>query len=113
MKTKINFAMPLVESVKQYIKTRCELAKLKAADKAADLITQLAFCLFLAVILLFFALTFNIAIALWLGELLGKNYYGFLVMATLYVVIAIVVYIFRNKLIKEPLKNFIIPQLLN
>jgi hypothetical protein len=48
---------------------------------------------------------------LWLGELLGETYYGFFSIALLYLVIALLLYIFKNEWIKKPISNFVIDQL--
>jgi ABC-type transport system involved in cytochrome bd biosynthesis fused ATPase/permease subunit len=59
-----------------------------------------------------FALVLNIGIALWLGELLGKNYYGFFIVAVFYLLSAIVLHFFLHNWIKKPVSNLIITQAL-
>lgn len=112
MEAKASLIEPLLERAEQYSKTSFELLKLKSLDKTADITSKLISRLLLVIVLLFFALTVSIAIALWLGELLGKNYYGFLVVASFYGLIGIVLF-FMHPLIKARVNNSIITQMLN
>lgn len=68
--------------------------------------------LLLLVALSFFLIAVNTALALWLGEMLGKNYYGFLLLGLFYAVIAVVLLLLQP-LLKGKIGNLIITQLLN
>jgi hypothetical protein len=111
MQAKTSLIEPLLERVEEFGKTSFELLKLKSVDKTADLSAILISRLLLVIILSIFILTLNTAIALWLGDLLGKDYYGFLIVASFYGLIGIVIYFF-HPLIKAAIKNFIITQML-
>lgn len=113
METQSNTIEMLVESVEQYGKTNIELYRLKAISKSADILSSLAVRI---TVIVFFALFFfilNIGIALWIGDLLNKYYYGFFIVASFYALAGFVFYAFRDKWIKTPLKNSIIIQALN
>jgi len=112
MEAKISFIEPLLQRAEEYGKTSLELLKLKSLDKTADVVSTLISRLLLVLVLSFFALILTIAIALWLGELLGKNYYGFLIMALFYGLIGIILF-FNHQFIKSRVNNSIIAQLLN
>ena len=112
MEAKDNFIEPLLERAEAFGKTSFELLKLKSIDKTADVGSTLTSRFLLVIILSLFALTINIALALWLGDLLGKNYYGFLVVAAFYGLIGIILY-FIHPLIKARVNNSIIKQMLN
>ena len=112
MEAKANLIEPLLERAEQYSKTSFELLKLKSLDKTADVTSTLISRLLLIIVLSLFALTLNIGIALWLGDLLGKNYYGFLVVASFYGLIGIILF-FTHPLIKARVNNSIITQMLN
>lgn len=100
----------LIEKAKIYSKTTFELYKYNAIYKAADVISTLAIKLIITVFLVLFSLMINIGLALWIGELLGNSYYGFFVIAAVYLFMALIVYFFRNQLIKNPVSNLIISQ---
>ena len=103
----------LFERAESYSKTSMELFRLNAIDKSADVFSSLAvrFAIFMVVAL--FTLVINIGIAMWLGELLGKPYYGFFVAAIFYAFVMILLYVFRHAWIKTPVSNSIIAQLMN
>jgi phosphoglycerol transferase MdoB-like AlkP superfamily enzyme len=102
----------LFEKSEDYSKTTIELLKLNAIDKSADVISSLAAQLTIFIVAALFTLIINIGIALWIGELVGKSYFGFFIVAGFYALVAILLYAFRNQWIKSPLMNSIIIQLL-
>ena len=102
----------LFEKVENYGKTTIELAKLNVIDKSAEVVSSLVTQLALAIVVVMFVLTLNIGTALWVGELLGKSYYGFFVVAGFHSFIAILLYVFRDQWIKEPISDTIISKML-
>jgi hypothetical protein len=102
----------LIEKGEQYGKTTIELLKLKTLDKSADVVSTLISWTIVIVFAVLFFLILNIGIALWIGELLGKSYYGFFTVAGFYAFLAIVFGIFRNQLVKRPVNNSIVTQVL-
>ena len=103
----------LIEKGEQYGKTTLELIKLKALDKSADVTSSLASWIIVIVLIVLFFLILNIVIDLWIGELLGKNYFGFFAVAGFYGLLALIFGIFREKLVKKPVNNSIISQVLD
>jgi hypothetical protein len=61
---------------------------------------------------LVFVLTLNVGVSLWLGELLGKIYAGFLVVAAIYGVLVVVLMLTHLRL-KNRINDTIISQMLN
>jgi len=102
----------LIEKGEQYGKTTLELLKLKTLDKSADVASNLVSWLIVAIFAVLFFLILNVGIALWLGELLGKSYLGFFAVSGFYALLAIVFALFRKRLIKDPVSNSIISQVL-
>jgi len=101
----------LFERAEDYSKTSLELFKLTTIGKSADVVSSLAVQFVFFMIASLFTLVINIGIAMWLGELLGKPYYGFFVVAIFYVVVMALLYIFRHEWIKTPVSNSIITQM--
>ena len=96
-----------------YIDTNIELLKLKAVDKSSDAFAAIIYKL-VVFILLFSVLIFaGVGLALWLGDLLGKTYYGFFIVAGVCIVACILFYIFRNEWLKKPFSNTFIKEVLN
>lgn len=103
----------LIEKGEQYGKTTLELLKLKTLDKTSDVASNIVSWLIVFVFAVLFFLILNIGVALWLGDLMGKNYFGFFVVAGFYLLLALIFGIYRKKLLKEPLNNSIIEQVLD
>lgn len=112
MEVKASLLEPLLERAEIFGKTSFELIKLKALDKSADVSSTLISRSLLLIAFTFFIFCLNIAVALWLGDLLGKAYYGFLIVAIFYGLIGFFLF-FKQPVIKARLNNFIITQLLN
>jgi hypothetical protein len=112
METITSSIEPLLQRAEEYGKTTLELLKLKSLDKVATLAAALISRLILISILVFFVFTLTVAIALWLGDELGKNYYGFLIVASFYALLGIVLFLVRP-FIKTSVNNSIVKQLLN
>ncbi len=101
----------LFERAENYSKTSVELVKLKIIDKTANVMSSLVTQLVITIVVALFILSITVGLSLWIGELLGKTYYGFFVTAGFYALVGVLVYTFRRQWIKEPLSNTIITQL--
>lgn len=112
MEDQANLIESLIEKGEQYGKTSLELLKLKTLDKSADVTSTLVSWLIVVIFAVLFFLILNIGVALWLGDLLGKSYYGFFFVSGFYAVLALVFWIFRKQLIKKPINESIITQVL-
>jgi uncharacterized membrane protein len=95
----------------EYANNKLELTKLKAVQKASIVFSSAASSFVLFCILALFAFVLNLGLGLFLGELLGKVYFGFFVLAGFYALLAIIYYSFRGKWIKTPVSNAIIKNL--
>lgn len=102
----------ILESSAEFGKTTFELVKLNALDKTTDVVSSLfpsSIVFSLIVIFMFFL---NLGLALWLGEILGKIFYGFFVVAAFYGILGIVMRLFMFKWLKKVAGNFFIKQVL-
>jgi hypothetical protein len=113
MEDKIIFIEPLFERTEEYGKTSYELFKLKALDKTAGVLSTFISRGAVVLALTMFIVIVSIGIALWLGDLLGKSYYGFFCVAGFYAIIGGVLYFFMHNKIKKRISNSIISQILN
>lgn len=103
----------LLTHAEQYGKTSFELAKLKTVQKLIPVATAFTGQMFVLSAFYLFILLFNIGIAMWLGNLLGKPYLGFILVASFYLLAAIVIHFLSAKLLRKPVSRFIIQQILN
>ncbi len=102
----------LVERIEAYGRTTYELSKLKVLETTIHVATSFLSRLSVIVMISFFILILNIGVALWLGERLGKLYYGFFIVAGFYLFAGIVLNMFLHKWIKKPISSFFIKQAL-
>src|SRR5690606_38962687 len=91
----------LYEKTKEYVNTNIELAKLKAVDKTSDILSSAVPRIIVGIFLVVFVMVFNIAVSLWLGEILGKSYYGFFTVAGFYLLLALVIHFGLSSTIKK------------
>ena len=102
----------LFDKATEYGKTSFELAKLKALDKASDVVSSFVPNTIAFIFIASFMLFLNLALALWLGGILGQMYYGFLLVAAFYGVIGILIHLVMYKWIKRRVGNRFIEQML-
>ncbi len=112
MESPVNLINPLLEKGEAYCKTSMELLKLTSLEKTTSIASTFISRLLLAITLSLFVLMLTIAIALWIGELLGKHYYGFLVVASFYGFTGMVLF-FMHPLIKARVSNSLIKHMLS
>lgn len=113
MEEKTSFIDPLVEKAEAYAKSSFELFKLKTLDKTATVAATLIAKAVLILFFILFLITANIGIALWLGDILGKAYYGFFCVAGFYALVIILLYAFMGKYIQRKINQLIVSQMLN
>ncbi|MDD2307026.1 MAG: hypothetical protein PHP53_20145 [Prolixibacteraceae bacterium] len=102
----------LLEKATEYGKSSYELAKLKTLDKTSDVVSTLLANSVVWVILSSFMLFLNLGLAFWLGEILGKIYFGFFVVAVFYGILGVLIYLFMHDWIRKVVSNNFIKQML-
>ena len=102
----------LLERATDYGKTSFELLKLKALDKTTDVISSVVPYSVVLVLIASFMLFLNLGLALWLGEILGKMFYGFFVVAGFYAVTGIIIHFFMHKWFNKILSDYFIRRVL-
>jgi hypothetical protein len=103
----------LVERLETYGKTSYELVRLRAVKKTAEVISMVFPRLALSAILLLFGFCATIGLALWLGDILGRPWIGFVSIALLYACAAIVLHHFLREPMRKRISRIVITQLLN
>src|ERR1044072_4503231 len=97
---------------REYLETRVDLIKLQAAGKLSKAL-GLFFSLTMAFLLFFFVIVFlGMVVGFWIGELTGSYTIGFSCAAGLFVLLLIIMLIFRKALIQRPLSNMLVQELL-
>ncbi|MGA9637440.1 hypothetical protein [Flavobacterium sp.] len=102
----------LYEKAKDYAEINIELIKLNSIDKIADVLSSIVSRIVIFMFVVMFVLLVNIALSLYLGELLGKDYLGYSVVAAFYLILVIIINYNKDKIIKVPITNLVIAKLL-
>ncbi len=102
----------IFEKAQNFGNSTFELMGLKAIDKSANLMSSLVAKMLFLIIVLLFIININIALALWLGEVLEKAYYGFLVFSVLYAFLGIFILPRVYQKLKKEVRIEIIKKLL-
>ena len=112
MEEKATLIESLFEKAEAYAKTNIDIFKLKAIDKSADVISSIVAKLAIIIVVLLIVIMVNIGLALWIGELVGKSYYGFFIVAAFYVLVAIILNYKSGIIVKAPVNDSIILQMI-
>ena len=101
---------PLLKSLTDYGHTYVELLRLKSIRQAtaigASILTQTLILLILTVSIV----SLNIALALWLGDCMGKSYWGFLTVGGFYILIVLLLLISKTQL-RNKIQNSLIQKI--
>lgn len=105
LKTK---AAHLKDHLKEFTDTSVQLAKAKATKGAANAASGIAIGLASVVLGYFFLLFLFIGIAWWLGSLFNSPALGFLTVAGFFLLILVIIFALRKKVIVPMIRNTIV-----
>jgi hypothetical protein len=111
MEATTNSIESLFESVEAYGKTTYELSKLKALDATTTVASSLISRLVIMMLATLFVFVLSTGIALMIGEMMGKTYYGFFIVAAFYLVTVLIAHYTLDNVVKKSMSNLIISQL--
>ncbi|MES2140598.1 MAG: phage holin family protein [Bacteroidota bacterium] len=97
--------------VKEYAEVRFDLVSLNIQDKFSDIVSSLVSIIVLSVLALLILLFAGIGGALWLGEYFNNAPIGFFCITGFYILLAIILFFSREKLIKFPIMNSLIKKI--
>ncbi len=103
----------VLENAGDYLETRLDLLKLQAVNKSSDVTSSVVSRMIILLMVSFAVFILNMGLALWVGELLGKVYLGFFVIAGFYMLVGLLLHLFRRTWLKEPVSSLIIKKMLN
>jgi fatty acid desaturase len=112
MKEIENILDPLLEKAEDFGKTSLELLKLKAVDKASDIVSTLIPIMIVVVFTIIFVLFVNLGIAFWLGAMWNSVYLGFFAVAAFYILCGMLIHFVLHDSLKERIRNTVIKLLL-
>ena len=107
----MNQVEELLHQLKEYVSLRIHIAQLKFSSKSSLIASSLLTYMLVFMVVFFFVLVLTIGISLWIGNLLGEWYLGFMIMAGFYLLLGCILYAFRNQWVKQPLNNLIVKEM--
>jgi hypothetical protein len=102
----------LLEKAEDFGKTSFELVKLKAIDKTSEIVSSFIPYSVVFALIASFLIFLNLGLAFWLGDILGKTYFGFFIVSAFYIVAGIVFYFFFHKRLKKYICDSLIHMML-
>jgi len=101
----------LFEYLKEYVETRYQLGILNVQRKLSGILSSLTSIVVLGVLIIFIFLFGSIGAAIWLGLYFQNYFIGFFYISGFYILITIITYFNRERLIKTPLINALIKKI--
>ncbi len=101
----------LVVHVKEYMNNRINTVKLNTAEKGSKLMANMITMAVSILIFGLFVLFISLALAFVIGKAIGELYWGFLIVSGFYLILGILVFVFREKLLRLPILNALLKQL--
>ena len=97
--------------IKEYVSTRIASVKLNAAEKSSKTIAGIISVAVVLLAFVFFIIFASIAAAYIFAKLTGEMYWGFLIVAGIYLLIGLLLWLMREKMLRLPVTNAILRQL--
>jgi len=96
------------EYIREYVKLQVDMFRLEMAERIAKVVSALVATLAIAALGLFALLMLMLAAAFYLGNLWGSYALGFLCVGGVYVLLAVLVVLFKERWLTNPLLTNII-----
>lgn len=101
----------LAINLKKYVNTRYELMELKASDKISVISSEAISMFGVGTIVFLFILFSSLGLAFYLSSIFKDLFSGFFIVAGLYCLFALVMALFRKRVIAKPIKDKIIKEI--
>lgn len=98
----------LKRDITKYVELKLELYRLNFTEGFSKIITKLVTVGVALVFGLIFLTFLLFTLAYFLGDILGATYWGFLIVSGIFLLIAVVFILLRNKIITNPIINSLI-----
>ena len=101
-------AETFVDQVKEYVNTRLAQLKLSFAEKTSKVVSIMVAFVMLALIFFLFLVLISIAGAIAIGQWVESFWLGFVVVGGIVLIVGLILWIFRDQLIRRPIMNALI-----
>ncbi|MGB3005510.1 MAG: phage holin family protein [Chitinophagaceae bacterium] len=104
-------AESLVDQLKEYVNTRVSQAKLSVAEKTSKVVSLLIAMLVIALVFFLFFVLISVAAAIVIGQWLNSMWLGFVIVAGLCLLLGLLLWLAKERLIRIPVMNILIEAL--
>jgi len=101
----------LTDNAKEYVNNKIELTKLHLAEKSSSVLSNLMAGIIVTIVFMLFIVFASVALSIILGSCLGKIWLGFLIVSGVYLLLGLIIWFGREKIIRLPIMNTILQQL--
>ena len=113
MSSTLNQIETLIAKASDLAETKAEVWKLKTVNKVSETVASVISKITIVVLLGLALIIFSLGAAYWIGSELGNYYYGFFIVGGFYLLLGVLIHVFRRTLIKKPIANIIIDRIIN
>ncbi len=104
-------AQKLFKQLRDYADTQFALFKLETAKRVSAVVSSLMAIILVALLGFVAVLLLSLAAAYWLGSILGSVPLGLTIVGAFYILLCIIVWLSREKILRIPVMNEMIKQL--
>src|SRR5919107_2806706 len=108
MSAQQDFLTDSKQTIEKYIRNRLFLIRLQAVEKISRLSAAMFSGLLIGILSFFIILFLSMMAAWYFGDLLGSPFKGFGIICAFYVVVLILVFIFRKRVLQKTVTNTVI-----
>ena len=98
----------LTDHIKEYVNNNIDSAKIKTAKKSSALIAGIIARVVVLLIFMFAIVFASVALGFALGKFTGALYWGFLIVAGIYLLLAFMIWSMQEKILRLPIMNFML-----
>ena len=104
-------AEQLAQHVREYINNRMDAVKLNTAEKSSKLAATVIASVVVGIFFFSFLFFASTALAFVFSRLTGELWLGFLIVAVIYLLLGIIIWSFKDRLLQLPIMNSLLQQL--
>lgn len=103
-----NAADEMISSVKEYVALKIDELKLKGVEGLSLLCSKMIFIFLAAMTIVIVLQLLGLSLGFLIGEYLGSNALGFLAVGAFFIIVFIILYLFKNKIFVNNFVKFFI-----
>jgi hypothetical protein len=93
----------ITRSIKQYLHLKTELYSLMVVERLAQIYSHFIAAIVFTFFIFFFTFFISLGFVNWFEATTGKSFLGYLIVAAFYLLMALIVYIFRRRILFDPI----------